>query len=118
MLWLDFGNSTLNNSNLGGYGPDTTGPENLRFTHIGQVNNEWLDLVVTAIGSGYEPKNEDANRVSGNFAMINLLAEREGTLEFCFEDSETHAAVTLAEYGFVLHDFDDGASVRERMRCH
>ena len=115
---LSFVGATIANSNLGGYGPDTSGEQDLRFEGVGQTTSGFsIDLVVTAI-DGYEPWNTDSTMINGQFGQINLRGERESTLQFCFEEmGSAGARVTLDAFTFVFHDFDNGGTTsRERLR--
>ena len=108
---LQFEGSEVSQNNLGGEGPDS-GDENLRFPDIGRVSdasndvNDQIDLVVTEI-SGYVPNNVLQNKVKGDsFGQINLLADRETTLEFCFEKPKNQGGekVVIPSFGFVFHE--------------
>ena len=48
--------------------------------------------------------------------QINLRSDREATVTFCFEKSSSGESVTLDSFSFVFHDFDNGDTLRERLR--
>ena len=87
----------------------------MRFQGIGEFDGGAIDLVVTA-DSDYVVCSADENRINGVFGQINMCSDREATMEFCFRDSATDAPVTLATFSFMLHDFDNGRTLRERLR--
>ena len=112
---LDFFNAELTQNNLGGAGPDG-GAAEMRFGGVGEWRGAALDLVVTAV-EGYVPYNTDVNMINGKFGQVNLWADHEATLQFCFEDSSSGDAVQLDDFAFVFHDFDNaGELLRERLR--
>ena len=112
---LDFEGATLSQNNLGGQGPDN-GAEEMRFRKAGSVYGEDTDLVVTAVGD-YEPYSTDSNMINGKFGQINLLADHESTVKFCWQKTSTGESVTINDFKFVFHDFDNaGTTLRERLR--
>ena len=112
---FDFSSAELVNNNLGGVGPDFSGEENMRFRAIGEYEGTSFDLVVTA-DADYAAAANDKNSINGVFGQINLAADREATLEFCFVETDTDAALVLDTFSFVFHDFDNGVDSRERLR--
>jgi hypothetical protein len=96
--------------NLGGLGPDTGVPEELRYARVGTFNGRPFDLVVTLIGGSLTPP--PANRppvysgCSGRFGMVAILAGTQVDLQFTFRDSATNAPVILPSFAFSLFDLD------------
>ena len=112
---LDFEGAYLSQNNLGGAGPDN-GDEEMRFRRAGSVYGENIDLVVTAT-AGYTPFNIDMNMINGKFGQINLQADYETTVNFCWEKTSTGESVVVNSFAFVFHDFDNaGTTLRERLR--
>lgn len=101
---LDFFTATVTNNNLGGFGPDSGArkAENIRFSGVGEVDGESIDMVVTA-DANYLPSNSAQNKINGKFAQINLMSNREASMEFCFEKTSNGQAVTLDTFSFVFH---------------
>lgn len=125
---LNFYTSQLTQSNLGGFGPDS-GEEVLRFSNFGQsANGESVDLTVS-VGSGYEAYNTEQNAVLGDFGaclavafapaccplklilrhlvagQINLKADHQADVTFCFQDTATGELVVIPQFTLVFHDF-------------
>ena len=49
--------------------------------------------------------------------QINLKADHEATVQFCFQDSASGADAPLESFSFVFHDFDNAKTeLRERLR--
>jgi len=111
-------------SNLGGFGPDTSAPPELRYAGIAGVDTsehvKSVDIVVTAL-SGYKAKNPDVNGFnnggkpgnSGCFGIINLDDTGDGAkadLEFKFVESGTDNTVHVNMWEFLLYDIDMGVN--------
>jgi hypothetical protein len=70
-------------SNLGGYGPDTDKPQELRFTKIGKLNKAPVDLVVKNLSPIAEGTVPEAGAASGG--LMGKIHVRGGTsVEFLF----------------------------------
>ena len=102
MAHFDFTTAELINNNLGGAGPDVSGDDNMRFRAIGEYEGTTIDLVVTA-DADYAAAANDRNTINGVFGQINLAADRESTLGFCFVQTDTDDAVVLDTFSFVFH---------------
>lgn len=103
--------------NLGGLGPDTGGPQELRYARIGTVAGvsgfRSFDLVVTLMSPLEGFRSPPANRppvlsgCSGQFGMVAVHAGTHVDLIFTFRDSETDEPVFLPSFDFSFFDLDD-----------
>ena len=101
--------------NLGGFGPDSGVPAELRYSQIGYANGAPFDLVVTVVeslGSLTPPPGGQPSGCNGMFGMIVSHAGTVATLRFAFEDSLSGAAVTLPEFVFSVFDLDGNGNER------
>jgi len=127
---MDIFNSQLQQSNLGGHGPDA-GATNMRFEGVGTTDGRPYDLVVEAT-STYTPGNSSENGyecgqpsagntpgnsgqpsagcVNGRFVGISVAAGTSVDLVFSFQDAATQAPVTIPRFLFSVHDIDQLAS--------
>lgn len=117
---LDFFNSKMEHSNLGGKGPDE-GAETMRFESIGVTgaDNKPFDMVITTVGdykpsdnkdNGFECGQPDAGCTTGHFAQVSVATETSVDLLISFQDSATQVPVTLDKFLFSIHDVDQFSS--------
>ena len=100
--------------NLGGVGPDTTSPAELRFAGVGSYNGQTLDVVVTVFGDQplIPPPPNRGLRYSGcggvtnGFGRIAIHAGTVAQLRFSFQDSATGAEVSLPSFLFSMYDIE------------
>jgi hypothetical protein len=100
---LDFSTATLEQSNLGGLGPDS-GAEELRYGSIGTVQGQSLDLVVTTLGA-YAVNNNGMNGRYGKFGRINTKASSPlamSDFKFSFVEAGTSNEVVVPEVHLIL----------------
>jgi hypothetical protein len=120
---LNFFDSSLGHSNLGGAGPDG-GVPNMRFENIGTSGGRPYDLIVETVGdggytaanilkNGFECGHPSAGCTTGHFGNVNVAGGTSVELMISFQDSETQAPVTLTSFLFSLYDIDQQSS---RMR--
>ena len=131
---MDFFSATLTYNNLGGTYPDSSDPEEVYFSNIGQYNGKQIDLRVTAL-TPYTPNNPNNNGLNGAFGQFNLggrdvdmpsssnPADQANSvrLRFDFLDAESGAPQTIKEFGFTFFDFDEdqnGPNGRECLQLH
>jgi len=133
---LDFLKSKLVENNLGGAGPVTTDPQQMRYQGVGTANGKNIDVVVqVAAGAAYRPNNVSNNGLNcGNsggrhgtghimctqgahFGQINLGANQAGNplgagkgeeteLIFKFVESGTMTPVTIPQFYVSYFDID------------
>ena len=74
---LDFFAANVTVNNLGGVGPNAGEDEELRYSKIGVVDGEDIDLVVTTTGEGgtYETESPERNGKSGKFGQLNMQVD-------------------------------------------
>ena len=77
-LNFDFFHADLVWSNLGGFGPDSTAPQEIRYTNVASITTAdgtvtYLDLAVVVNGQ-YTPFTVGNNGLNGKFARINFAA--------------------------------------------
>jgi hypothetical protein len=97
-------------SNLGGRGPDTDKPAELRFHDVTNANGVGsVDLVLKAT-SNYITRNTSINGVYHCFAIVNVASSEEGTdsvdLDFGFVKAGTNEPVTFSLQYFTIYDMD------------
>jgi len=109
-------------SNLGGLGPDTDAPEELRFYNITDEGSEGsIDLVITAT-SEYTAKTVDNNGVHGCFGVINVKSSKTGTNSVNFDFSTyktgTYDPVSFSLQYFTLFDMDESDTAVESITLY
>ena len=98
---------TLGQNNLGGVGPES-GDKVMRFLKVGVFGEEQIDMVVTIVDGTYAVHRSSSNKVHGHFGQINLKADHEANMQFCFVSHSSQTPVTLDTFSLTFHDF--GAS--------
>lgn len=115
---MDIFNAQLQQSNLGGQGPDA-GATNMRFEGVGELDGLPYDLVVTStsaytpgnnLDNGFECGQPAAGCVNGRFVKISVAAGTSVDLTFTFQDSATQLPVTIPRVMFSVHDIDQLSS--------
>jgi hypothetical protein len=112
--YLNFSNAQVTRNNLGGLGPSSGGPAELRYSNIANDDGKSLDLVVTTSEPyGYEAWNVSQNGLHGDFGHINLYCgptqkNSEAYVTFSIVRSGTYDPVALNQFAFVVFDFDTG----------
>lgn len=114
---LDLATATVETNNLGGAGPITTDPEEIRFLNAGTSSTgQAFDLVVESLASGrdtYGP-GHDGNKFNGrsgekqdgSFGVINLEGGLSVDFKFSFVMAGTETPLTLSEVHITLFDLD------------
>lgn len=103
---LDFAASTIDHSNIGGLGPDTAAPQELRISGGGRTaSGVPFDLVVTTTGA-YTAHNPSATGISGGFAKINIKCDTSATFKFSFVEPGTNTPITISEVHLAMFDLD------------
>lgn len=87
---FNFGDSGIIYNNLGGLGPVTMDPEELRYSNLTMLNlPDGVDLVITNLTAYQADVNPGQgiinNGLNGQFGSINVLTNTSTTLQFCFE---------------------------------
>lgn len=100
---INFFESVVTHSNLGGVGPDS-GAEELRYTNIGTVNGAVVDLKVTAAGD-YQKAGTN-NGKNEKYGRINVLGGHSGDMTFTIVASGTDNEVEIGEIHFTILDID------------
>ena len=130
---LDFYTSCVqgvNHSNLGGAGPDA-GPEELRFSRIGNLNGVPIDLSMRVLNStadayaissawnftytdpAYTPANAARNGCDGKFGQVNVMMGNSVTIDMQFRNHYTDALMVLPGFTFSFFDIDASAAANE-----
>jgi hypothetical protein len=105
---IDLDLSRIIHNNLGGLGPDSDAPLNIRFGAITTVGSTEVDLVVTSL-AGYQSSKVEKNGFAGDGKEILQIVQQSGTtmaLEFAFVDAKTDSPVTLHNFAFSFLDID------------
>ena len=110
---INFEDATLVYNNLGGFGPNSGDPEQIRYGGIGTKNGERIDLVVTA-SAGYAAANANNNGLNGKFGQINTLVGTESVFTFTFVNFDAGDAVTtIGDFYFSAFDLDKSKKTTE-----
>jgi len=92
--------------NIGGFGPDS-GAEEVRYGEVGRIDEKPFDVVVTALTTMTIVKGESLRSgCAGNFGILTLRSGTSATFQIAFQDSETHAPVTIPSFLFSVLDLD------------
>jgi hypothetical protein len=122
---LDFSKDCVANqrptvNNLGGNGPDTGVPEQLRFNNVAHHNGHQVDLVVTALNAierfpdSYEaPYDHGYSGCYGSVGYVNIKSGTQTRMRFSFKNHATGAPVTLP--AFTIGVLDIGGNGKERI---
>jgi len=103
---LNFSNSIVSHSNLGGQGPDD-GAETLVYQNIGIQSGVAVDLIVTS-ATPYTPNSALKNGLHGGlFGIINQKVNNAVDLTFRFVDRDG-GPVTMDPFFFTFYDVDQG----------
>jgi len=127
---LNFMDSKLEHSNLGGAGPDV-GEKNMRYLGIGVLDGEDFDMVIEAtspytaannLDNGFECGQPAGGCINGRYAQVNVAVDSSVDLKISFQNSATQEPVTLNKFLLSIHDIDQfgslhagGAKVKERI---
>jgi hypothetical protein len=116
--WTLHGN--LKYDNLGGKGPATADPPELRFTKVFEAGwaKQPVDLVIkVADGSTYDPANTALNGLwptptpdHTQMAQVNVRCGTETTFEFSFVQTGTDTPAALSNTFFSVYDLDQPKS--------
>ena len=139
---MNFGESagaSITHNNLGGVGPHT-GDESIKFSNVGTFAGEQIDMVVkintmdadtnylnhVTDGNQSNWDRDPQNKLSGNFSQINIKADHQAEVEFCFYSGGQQ--FTLEAFSFTFHGFGESPSLCPRAphwshvsrshRCH
>jgi len=99
-------------SNLGGVGPDTDGPEVLRYANVAD-KPEPLDLEVR-VSASYKNKAPEKNGFRGNFGSITMDCGTSTTFDFQFVKSATSEPVQIPSFLFTVFDIDHGPENKQQ----
>eukprot|EP00966_Prymnesium_polylepis_P018688 430429-Prymnesium_polylepis.1 len=124
--YVDFSNSQVVHSNLGGMGDDLSAAPSVLFRNVGidSATNRSFDIEISNL-TAYTPAKASKNGLNERFAQINLKVPLDvdhpfphdgdyppfthTELLFEFQDTLTSQPVTLARFPLTFFDFDEGA---------
>jgi len=116
---VDFSLTHIVHNNLGGAGPDSDKPTNIRYANVLVANGKALDLVIGAwkdcdcrIGQ-HQPCNASLDGNNGLLGNINLKVNSMSFLKFQFVQAGTSIPAHVPQLYVTFLDFDDRNS-RER----
>lgn len=107
-LNIDYGLARIAYSNLGNSGPDTAGPEGVRYTDIANVNGKDIDLIINAVGDNYRAHKSTKNGLNGKYAQINMKRGIESQFDFTFVGTDDDLPVTIDSVYMSVLDLDEG----------
>jgi hypothetical protein len=103
------GRPTVNN--LGGIGPDTGVPPNIRFSNVTTYNGRQIDVVVSTTDnvvrypvSGNTPHDDGYSGCSSQVGYVSIQSGSVLNLTYTFKDHETNAKVTLPAFAVAVLD--------------
>lgn len=102
---LNFAGSTIVHNNIGGVGPSTSDPEELRISGGRTALGQPFDLVITAVGT-YTAHNPSATGIIGGFAKINIKCSTNTTFKFSFVTPGTNTPLQVSEVHMAMFDLD------------
>lgn len=102
---LDFKAKIVNN-NLGGKGPDASGPPVIRYEKIGSSEGKEFDLVVEADDSFYDGNTAMNGNWEKTYGTISLKKGIKVDLSFTFVSTGTDDEVQLKDLAFTVYDLD------------
>jgi len=108
---FDMRDATLTYNNLGGTGPNTADPQEMRFSSptSASYSGKPFDLVITALTS-YTHGNINNNKIDGGFGKISMKHQTETNFKFSFVEPGTNNPVVQSEIHMATYDLDGGAT--------
>lgn len=91
----------------------------MRFEEVGTFNDKLFDMVVETSGdykaanpseNGFECGQPSAGCINGRFAQVSVAVNSSVDLKISFQDSVSHAPVTLNKFLMSFHDVDQVSS--------
>lgn len=101
---MDMFSARVVSNNLGGAGPTSTDPPELRYTVGTSPTGQNFDVVVTA--ATYGATRSDINGKNGGFGLIAMNMGTQTDFKFSFMSPGTNTPVTLKEVHFAMFDLD------------
>jgi hypothetical protein len=113
---LDFTNANIVHSNLGGKGPDTTDPQEIRYENLGTLlDGTPVGLVITVPttdGQGnanvYNVANVANNKMHNGMGQINVAGSSEVLLDFQVINTNDGSDLCIGTAGMTFYDLDGG----------
>ncbi|CAJ1436589.1 unnamed protein product, partial [Effrenium voratum] len=96
----------VENSNLGGAGPDQGSAQSLVFDQVGTYNGRHLQLEIVAEDDPqYEPRNPSQNGAATDerLGRINMMSGTSGSFKFRLIDSETKTQVQVPKFNLTFY---------------
>jgi len=106
----------LDYSNLGGHGPDTHKPRNMRYKDVAAAGGKFLDLLVET-STGYTPYDAAQNAASGKGHQVGSINIRLGTsisVYFKFVEQGSSVPASADRFFFTVYL----SHKKERVRVH
>ena len=98
---MDMNHAELSSNNLGGLGP-SSGPAEIRYSHIGENNRRPFDLIITNISEYHSVRPEkNGLRASGELGSINVAGPTTVELWAQFVRSGTSIPMVLDKFYWV-----------------
>jgi len=112
-------------NNLGGMGPDTGCPAEIRYKNAINLNrgagngvaanDEFVDVVLTVVGSYDTPKPEkNGNTKEGQFGRFTVATNSNSNFKFSFERSSNGEAVSIPDIALTFYDLDEANNKLQR----
>jgi hypothetical protein len=111
---FDMRDATLTYNNLGGMGPNTADPQEMRFSSptSASYSGKPFDLVITALTS-YTNGNINNNKIDGGFGQFTMQAQTETNFKFSFVQPGTNNPVVQEEIHMATYDLDGGGTDKD-----
>ena len=94
---------SIGQNNLGGQGPDT-GEEVLEFLNVGTANGAQINMEVRVVSGTYKARDSTKNGGNERFGQINMNADYEADIQFCFVDSDNYNPIVLPSFSLTFYD--------------
>ena len=95
---------SIGQNNLGGQGPNIDDEEVLEFRNVGTANGAQINMEVSIAGGTYKARNSTRNGDNKRFGQINMNADYEADIQFCFVDSVDHNPILLPPFSLTFYD--------------
>jgi len=98
--------STLEYSNLGGYGPTIGSPKAMRFKNVANVDGHSVDMIIKNTAGRYAPGDQANNGIIDGLASMNVQPGTDANFTFSFVKTGGNEAVTLDTVHITFLDLD------------
>lgn len=105
--------SNVVSNNLGGVGPNTDDPEEIRYKDAINLNGRLVDVVLVALQPYVTPKPERNGNKDGLFGRFTIRTGTSTQMNFLFQDAATHEPVAIPDISLTFYDIDEAIEFRD-----